>query len=237
VITDGANAYRMEYRRRDGTTFVGDTVGDAIYNEAGQIISLLGVIRDVTTEAQHQADLESSNRQLEISPETLDHFAYIASHDLRTPLRGIMHVVFFLEADTPPELLPAIQPRLTQLRERTLWMDQMLEGLLQFARKGHLSIDREDTDLSTVLDSIETTIRMGETSKSSLVLERDFSQLPGTSVRTNPVALHHILSNLISNALTHHDGDTAKVVVDCDVSPEGTRIRVTDDGPGIAPRQ
>lgn len=223
---------RWLYRRKDGSTFVGETVKAMIWDDDGTDLGKIGIVRDVTEQERRQHELEETNRQLTLSLEVLDQFAYVASHDLRTPLRGILHIANFLEEDSNPEVLAAIGPRLGQLRERVDHMDHMLTSLLDYARLGHDRTDHEPVDLGLLLDRIETTLRMGGPSP-DFTLERDLA--PATFLASE-TAVEHILSNLVANAVTHHDGEHAHIVVRTTQAGTKLRLSVQDDGPGIPAR-
>lgn len=223
---------RWLYRRRDGSTFIGETVKAMIWDDDGTDLGKIGIVRDVTEQERRSQQLEQANRQLTLSLEVLDQFAYVASHDLRTPLRGIQHIANFLEEDCTPEVLESIGPRLRQLRDRVDHMDHMLASLLDYARLGHDHSGHATVDLTALLDRIETTLRMGGPGP-EFTLERD---LVRPSFVGSETAVEHILSNLIANAITHHDGEHAHVVVRCTEVGTKLHLAVEDDGPGIPHR-
>lgn len=222
----------MLFRRKDGSTFVGETVRAVIWDDDGTDLGKIGIVRDVTQRERYRRQLEESNHKLSLSLEVLDQFAYVASHDLRTPLRGIRHIANFLEEDCSPEVLDALGPRLGQLRERVEHMDHMLVSLLEYARRGHDQTERKSIDLGALLDRVESTLRMGE-SERKFTIERE---LDCSSLEAQATVVDHILSNLLSNAVMHHDGAHARITV-CASTVRGTlRLTVEDDGPGIPER-
>lgn len=214
----------VEYRRSDGTTFLGETVGGPIRDIDDGVLGYLAVIDDVTDEIRQREELEHSL-------ETLDQFAYIASHDLRTPLRGIQHLIRFLEEDVSAAVAEVLEPRLRQLKERTLRMDEMVSALLKYARAGHIGASIETVDIPELVAGIVADFDHGDPTDTRVEVEVECG--PHREIEANRTALRHVVSNLITNAVIHHDRERARIVVTLGSEGSYTRIDVDDDGPGI----
>src|SRR5690606_25108646 len=109
----------------------------------GKPIGLRGVTMDVT----HLKSTEASLRQradelarlvgaLKRSNDELDQFAYITSHDLKAPLRGIANLSRWIEEDSREKLGPEAERHLEMLRGRVDRMEALINGLLQYSRVG-----------------------------------------------------------------------------------------------------
>jgi light-regulated signal transduction histidine kinase (bacteriophytochrome) len=166
------------------------------------------VLELVISRSERLADL---NADLARSNEELDAFAYVASHDLKEPLRGIHRYAHqLLESaqanggDTGEDL-----QRLASLMRLTLRMDTLLESLLHFSRVGRMELEFESVDLNAVVaDAIEMTgARRGET-HSSLDIPR---RLP--VVQCDSVRVCEIYSNLLTNALKYRRQAEAHIEV------------------------
>ncbi|MEM1415862.1 MAG: PAS domain S-box protein [Myxococcota bacterium] len=236
---DNRSSFQVRYRRADGTHFLGDTAAGVLRRPDGSAEGYLGIIRDVTFEVESREALTQANARLSASLDTLDQFAYVASHDMRTPLRGIRHIVNFLEEDLPQEMLELLAPRLGQLRERVDRMDGLLVSLLDFVRSAEGAEERCPVDIGDVLGSVERTMHYGDQGEREWHLERDLTGLPAAVISTYPVVLEHGLSNLLANAIVHHDRPSAQVRIEASVVSEAARtmleLRVSDDGPGVRP--
>ena len=158
----------------------------------------------------------------------LEQFAYVASHDLKAPLRGIANLSEWLKEDLQDRLTPETQEQLDLLRDRVARMNALIEGLLAYSRIGRAagSLETVDVDLLVreVVDSLDP--------------PRGFRMKfgPGLPVlRTDRLHLSQVFANLIANAIRHHDRDQGLVTV-CG-REEGDRwvFSVVDDGPGIPP--
>ncbi|MDB5931141.1 MAG: multi-sensor signal transduction histidine kinase [Polaromonas sp.] len=153
------------------------------------------VMELVVSRAERLAEL---NIDLTTSNEELDAFAYVASHDLKEPLRGIHRYAHQIMASAQA-LEPENQQRIESLMRLTLRMDALLDSLLHFSRVGRTLLEFEAVDLNQVLaDALEMVgVRQGEDT-CAIELAR-----PLPMVYCNEVRVREIFSNLISNALKY----------------------------------
>lgn len=180
------------------------------------------------------AALRSESERLAESNAELEQFAYVASHDLKTPLRGIQHLTEYLEDDLEehlgPEASPDVSRNISRIREQTGRMSDLIDGILAHARIGR---SREMPSWSTV-NVNDFVAKVGQ----DLELSADQLRYEGPSTVTVPAAVYfeQILQNLLANAASHHDDRaTAHIEVTCRRSDDRLRITVSDDGPGIEP--
>ncbi|MEZ4650050.1 MAG: PAS domain S-box protein [Candidatus Eisenbacteria bacterium] len=227
---------RVKYMRRDGTTFIGDTRTSPLELDGSSSTGYVATVRDVTQEEEARIALEETNQQLEHSLEALDEFAYTASHDLRTPIRGISNLVLFLEEDLPEDVWKQVAPRLLQIRDRAAGMDEMLNGLLAYARAGTEEQAPEPIELGPEIEQLAREILQSSPPGRILTVDTDLSAIPGPRVVVPRIAFVHILRNLLTNAVRHHDRDEAKVCVRVSIAPPRLKLEIEDDGPGILPK-
>jgi signal transduction histidine kinase len=182
------------------------------------------------------AELIRHVEALERSNKDLDDFAYIASHDLKEPLRGISNNAKFLEEDYA-ELLPqAGAKRLSRIGYLTQRMEHLINDLLYFSRLGHQERAVQSTDLNAIIRDIEM---MSET----MLKERDATiiiphELP--RVCCDKTGITEVFRNLIINAVKYNDAAMKRVEVgflEKVQSNDGVERRVfyvKDNGMGIA---
>jgi chemotaxis family two-component system sensor kinase Cph1 len=156
------------------------------------------VLELVITRNERLADL---NADLTRSNEELDAFAYVASHDLKEPLRGIHRYAHQLlesaqaNQGDPPESLQRVE----SLMRLTLRMDSLLDSLLHFSRVGRMELEFEAADLNAVVaDAIEMTGARRHDSHCSIDIPR-----PLPVVQCDSVRVCEIYSNLLANALKY----------------------------------
>jgi len=166
------------------------------------------------------ADLERSNGDLES-------FAYVASHDLRAPLRAIRGLASWIAADSAAQLTDESKKRMELLQGRASRLDAMVEGLLNYSRAGR---SRATPDVVTVRDVVDEAIELAGVPAG---FEVSVGVMP--SVYGHRAALQQVLTNLIANAVRHHDRPTGTIRISAYVQDNVVTFRVVDDGPGIPP--
>ena len=87
------------------------------------------------------AALERSNRDL-------DHFAYVTSHDLRAPLRGIANLSTWVEEDMGERLTPRSREHLHLLRGRVQRLEDLIQGVLDYSRAGRVADEPIEIDVA-----------------------------------------------------------------------------------------
>lgn len=171
--------------------------------------------------AERTAELQRSNREL-------DRFAYVASHDLKAPLRAIDNLSKWIEADAQAVLPPASREHLAKLRNRVQRMERLLDDLLAYSRAGRIRHAPEHVQTMALVRSIFDLL--SPLPEFRLVVEDDVPDLV-----TQRVPLETVLRNLMGNAIKHHDRPDGCIHVTVKDLGERVEFCVADDGPGIAP--
>ncbi len=187
----------------------------------------LAVIRDISAERAQKAELEVAVERLRRSNAELDQFAYVASHDLRAPLRVIRNASRWIEEDLGDQLDDETIENLGLMRSRIDRMDQLLTDLLTHSRIGREASDDQTVTGAEMLEEIEDLIDAPD----GFTITASESFL---AMVMQKIPLQTVLLNLVSNAVKHHDQSTGTVRMDAGWTDDGlARFSVTDDGPGI----
>src|SRR5579872_1789035 len=159
-------------------------------------------------------------------------FLNAISHDLRTPLNGLMLQTYVAEANlNDPQ---SLKESLTDIRTNIAAAASLLDSLLEFARVdwSENKNDLSSSDLRELLHQVLLTARPQAEAK-SLYLETNCTS--SMLITTDRVKLERILTNLVSNAVKFTEQGGVRVVAE--QSQEGTEIHVIDTGIGIAPQE
>jgi two-component system, chemotaxis family, sensor kinase Cph1 len=193
-------------------------------------------VRGFNTLQEHAASLSRLNTELGRSNEELDAFAYVASHDLKEPLRGIHNYALFLLEDYSELLDEEGVSKLQTLVRLSHRMEGLIEALLQLSRVGRQELNVQEIDLQQVLEEVLDTLqpRLTETRTTVLVPE------PLPVVRGDWVRLREVFQNLITNAMRYNDRAEKQIEIGLKKAPS-TRSNfyvfyVKDNGIGIDPK-
>ncbi|WP_276369162.1 sensor histidine kinase [Chryseolinea sp. H1M3-3] len=156
----------------------------------------------------------------------LDQFAHIVSHDLKAPLRGIDNVVSWIEEDHSAEMSPKLIEYIHIIKGRLLRAENLIHGILSYARIGKETQEKEDVDLNQLVDEIGESLTM----KSGIKI-LVYPKLP--KLFTEKVPLEQVFSNLIGNAVKHHDKKNGVIKIYHKEYLQHYEFFVEDNGPGI----
>lgn len=172
---------------------------------------------------ERTAQLEHSNREL-------DQFAYVASHDLKAPLRGIEHLANWLMEDAYAMLPEKSRIHLTTLRERVQRMERLLNDLLAYSRVGRRDGLTEVVDTTALVNDIVALLAPPPGFTIHIV-----GELPALLTPKTPIEI--VLRNLIGNALKHHHApEVGAVWISARAVDDFVEFCVRDNGPGIDPQ-
>jgi len=212
--------------RKDGTEFPLE-IGLNPIDIDGQPMVLAGII-DITARRRIEYEKEQQRIELERSNADLEEFAYVASHDLKAPLRAISHLVEWISEDIEATASTETIDNLKLLRGRVVRLQSLLDGLLSYARIGKARVSFEQVDVNQVVRDVVAVL----SPPCGFAIECEEMPL----LRTHRTPILAVLQNLISNGLKHHDRAEGRIKVTMKLENGIAEFRVSDDGPGIAPR-
>ena len=180
------------------------------------------------------SDLHRAAMELSASNQELEQFAYVAAHDLRSPLRAIANLATWIEEDLEEkELEPETVEHLTLMRGRVRRMEALLDSLLEFSRAGRIPLPVETVAPEPILQRV-----VDQSQAEGAGFAVDVKVAPEvTQLRLPPQALERVLVHLVDNAVKHHDQAPGRVGLSVapNLSGPGWIFEVHDDGPGIPP--
>jgi len=176
-------------------------------------------------------DLTAVNAELASSNAELDAFAYVASHDLKEPLRGIHRHAALLKQEIQAGRTLDAQAiaRLETVTRLTVRMDGLLDALLHFSRVGRLELQPHLEDLNAILtESIEMLGTLPADARCAIRIPRPLPRVLGDRVR-----IREVFTNLISNGIKYNDKAERWVEVGYIAPDESTELPLASDTPTV----
>lgn len=235
----GGILFETVHVRSDGSTFPVEV--SSIGADIGSDRLLLSIIRDITERKQAEENLRELNAtleqrvqertaELERSNRELDQFAYIASHDLRAPLRAINYLASWIAEDSAAVLPETSKAHLAKIHSRIARMESLLNDLLTFSRVTRQHHPPEQVNTGELVRNVVELL--APPAGLTVTVE---PTLP--TLQTERVPLETVFRNLIGNAIKHHhQPDAAHIQVTAEQRRSFVVFSVKDNGPGIDPR-
>lgn len=189
---------------------------------SGDAPKTLATIIDMTQHVQVTEELKRSNKEL-------NDFAYVASHDLKAPLRGIMQLSNWIEEDIDNYADEGTKSNLKLLMSRVSRLEKLLEDLLDYSRIGRKSGGIKTVDTKALFLSI-------------FDLQDLSDKITFTCQETMPIfdtvaaPFETIIRNLVGNAIKHNNKEEGLISVTAKEFPKYYQFSVKDNGPGIPAR-
>jgi signal transduction histidine kinase len=177
---------------------------------------------------REKAELKQSDlvKELEGVNQELKDFAYIASHDLKAPLRAIKTLADWISTDYADKLDQDGQEQLKLLRQRVDRMHNLIDGILQYSRVGRVREKLVEVELNKLLPEIIDMLAPPANIK--ITVESD---LP--TVKCEETRITQVFQNLLSNAVKYMDKPEGRIKVLCSEDGEFWKFGIADNGPGI----
>jgi PAS domain S-box-containing protein len=218
----------IDVPRHDGKTVPVLFRADAI--EIGdESAGAVAIMTDITQRRQDERKLRDTLRELERSNADLAQLAYVASHDLKEPLRGISGYLQLLDRRWGGQLTDMAQQYLHNALQGATRMKEMINHILEYSRLNPPSGPTEPADSTGILSQALANLgqlirdRKGEVSVENL-----------PPVRVPPARLLQVFQNLIGNALKFCK-EKPEVKVFAKTTKDGVVFYVQDNGIGIDP--
>lgn len=223
-------SYEVAYMHHDGSRRAIAVVEASVLDEAGRVIGVEGVAHDVTAQRTYQEHLRALVRELEQSNAELEDFAYVASHDLREPLRMVTSYLSLLERRHGATLPADAREFMDYAAEGARRMDRLILDLLEYSRVGRVERRVATVNLREALDTALRNLAVAVAETAAVVAVPQ--DLP--AVHADAGDMVRLLQNLIGNAVKYRHPERPPRI-EVTAAPDGDRIRLTvrDNGIGV----
>ena len=218
-------AAKIEHLVTERTTQLVE-LNDELNNEISERLNAEKQLQQLNDTLEQHVAMRTAEAERHV--EELEQFAYVTSHDLKAPLRGIANLATWLEEDLGDRLTEMTREQLRLLRDRVQRMNALIEGLLEYSRIGKAAHTPVTVDSGELL--VEVIDLLSPPDGFTVEVAANMPVL-----YTDRLHLFQVFSNLIGNSIKHGKGEQGHAVVTVHDRGEYYEFTVTDNGPGIAP--
>jgi signal transduction histidine kinase len=172
------------------------------------------------------SQLQQNISELEKRNVELSKFAYVVSHDLKAPVRGIYNVINWIEEDLAEEISPEMKKYLEIIPQRAMRMENLINGLLDYTRINEKKMPEQVDTMQLVNEIIDALVPRQ--------VKVEVEDLP--VVYAERLKLEQVFSNIISNAVKFTNHGDSRILISCTQKGMQYYFSVKDNGIGIEPQ-
>lgn len=225
-LNPGRLSKELELDTIDGTAYMHITLS-TVYDDAGQVIGYTFIGTDLTDFKKAENQIREYATQLKKSNEALEHFAYIASHDLKEPLRMVNGFVTLLERQMGPILDKQTTEYFTYVTDGVKRMYAIIESILDISRLDYKNGNLERVETLTLIDELKAKFSKDQG------ITFQYGQLPNVVADRNNLEI--LFHNIIENGIKYNNKSNRIIRIDCQANGNFNEFSISDNGIGIEP--
>lgn len=232
VLLDRGNSRNeMEFVCKDSTVLTIDcsctVVGDIQNNDA----YILVLQRDISDRKKNEEFLKQVNKELAKSNEELERFAYLASHDLREPLRMVTSFTTLLAKRYSDRLDKEADKIIGFAVDGASRMEELIDDLLEYSRVDKKNCSLTIVDCETILENALDNLQLLISETDTEIIRTALPTVLGDSGQ-----LVQLFQNLINNAIVYRSEKPPKIEIAVEDRDQEWLFWVKDNGIGIDPQ-
>ncbi|MFZ0035401.1 MAG: PAS domain S-box protein [Sedimentisphaerales bacterium] len=221
---------------KDGREVLIEWYDKTLKDKDGQTIGLITIGQDITERRRAEEAVENLNKDLKStvvlltqSNKQLNEFAYLAAHDLKTPLRGIGTLAQWLVNDYKEKFDDEGRRQVDLLVKRVKRMNELINAILQYSTIARNRHNERPVNLNTLVETILVEVKPPPNIKITIN-----KNLP--VVVCDQMLLQQVFYHLLTNAVKFMDKPDGLITIDFTDRNNVWEFSVSDNGPGIAPQ-
>lgn len=225
---------------KPGNKYMVNIKAEPMFNDEDEFIGFFSIQNDITHEYEQLNEIHKLKDEINLQYEklkevnqSLEDFAYIASHDLKAPVRNIKGLLEILERkgdDMPPEKRKEYCKIITSSSKE---LDRLIDNLLEYSRTGNLNEEIQDVNAKELVQEAVQQFKFEvEKLEGTIDLRIDVN-----TINVYPILFKRLVTNLISNSIKYR-GDKPPSITISSTSKDGNVIfSIADNGIGIPENQ
>jgi len=212
------------HKCKDGRRFFAETSLKFVKEEKEDYI--IAIARDITERKRAEEKQAELLKEVESTNRELKDFAYIVSHDLKAPLRGVKTLAEWISTDYADKLDEQGKEQIRLLMGRADRMQKLIDGVLEYSRVGRVKENRAVLNLNKVVAEVIDMIAPPE----NIIITIE-NELP--TIECELTRISQVFQNLLSNAVKYMDKPQGQVRIGCVEEDGFWKFSVSDNGLGI----
>jgi signal transduction histidine kinase len=195
------------------------TLSSSLYNLAKQLVTQIELVYKLE-------ELEYAAEELKKKNSEISRYAYLISHDLRSPLQSMSSLSKIIKEESIGKLSDKANVAISMLQNRAVHSHELVEGILKHAIAGVKAYNAELIHVEKFIQDL--IIFCNPPSDFEIVTEVSIPE-----IYTDPIILHQIINNLLCNAFKYNDKPLGRIKIIVKGDDEQLTFEVIDNGPGI----
>ena len=228
LIEGNIDSYKIEkrYIRKDNKVIWANAMLSYIQNVGEDFQFIIAMIEDITQQKENEESQQQLVARLEETNKELDNFAYIVSHDLKAPLRGIGSLANWLLTDYRDKLDEEGADIINLLVNRVERMKNFIDGILQYSRVTRAKENYVEINLNKLIKEVVELLSPPKDIK--IIVDAEMPIIKG-----EVIYIEQIYQNLISNAIKFMDKPNGEINISFSSDEDFWELSVSDNGAGI----
>lgn len=225
---------------KQGHKYLVNVKAEPLYDKNGDFIGFFSIQNDISKNQESfdqiqklNEKINDQNMRLSEANKALEEFAYVVSHDLKTPVRNIKSLLELIDKKGDGLNKNKTDELHNIIRNSAAELNKMIENLLEYSRSGTIQEEFEDIDIDKVMKNVLQQF------------EKDLQKVKGTikldlqvsTVKVYPILFKRLITNLISNAIKYKSEEPPVIFVSCAQEIDRVLFQISDNGIGIPESQ
>ncbi|MFN3999695.1 CheR family methyltransferase [Algoriphagus sp.] len=209
---------------------------EPMFDKNQELIGFFSIQNDITNQKDQEGQIhrlnqkiKSQNQKLEEVNKSLEEFAYVASHDLKAPIRNISGLLELIQKKGE-KLDPEKRANYFEvIRSSSQELGRLIDNLLEYSRSGKLQEELETVKLEPIFKSVVQQFDLEINKlKGKITLDLDVEE-----IQVYPILFKRLLTNLISNSIKYRSDKPVEIKISAKSYDDWIEFRIIDNGIGI----